>query len=688
MKKHFLIIVFICIFFFSPIIAIADFGELNYNIEDVTLSNEYIIIKGWAFIHQTNNYAKIYELNANGIPTNKLIKDDGGQKVFIKVKNEDESKIKEYTYTAKNDNYNFYYQHYAWDDYYSVDTYNNIDMNTCGSRCYYEDLGFTIKIPINEIINIFSSGEKITFYISATNNHLISKGKERTEEEKLKVIHINGKSDYIELTSGTPNGEVKLIAEDARFQKLYEQQKYCTNNLDTCTNDYAIWGITNKKYNIMNYNENDYINGFYAEPKNGSPMGYDFLKDTYSPGKFVICVFNDGNNACSSTNKNNYCNNCDGVKVAAYGSWIKFEGTNELSFKTKNDKKCDPVTPATGNLECNNSKTYNSTCKELTVNTAEGSANVKIEQTGIVSSILTPDKIYEGGGFNLGILYTNAIKWSYVGNKPNNELHNAINKIMRDKLYDYESYISGLNIANLKLGGETKDSSFLIKECKTSDENNNYYDKELTVSCVFHFPKSEIKQNGNVNYTTGDSGLGISNKYYTSLGNSGNYKITADIVGMNRIKDTSAKNDSSKKNIAWTGIWEDSFTNCEIDVYSLYSISKDSIEDEDYDYNYSGNKKIIYNFIYRPIDISNPFPNRNAGINWFEWWSIQKNRNDLKDTYKNEPQYSIVLDNQKISEIKKDNSNSTNGYFDWDTLKNGESTFVNEYFNTKRVGVE
>ncbi|MBQ8193247.1 MAG: hypothetical protein IJZ46_04185 [Bacilli bacterium] len=683
MKKHFLVIIFVLIFIFCPNIAIAARGDLNYNIEQVTINNKNITIKGWAFIHQTNNYQEVYKLNNDGTAIkDHLVKANGGQTVYITVENKDGSKSIEYKKTTENDDYgyNFYYQQYLQDGYFGIDAYNNGRTD----QYYYEDLAFEISIEIEDILKKFSSDETIKFYISAENNDY---GK-RTESKLLRVINITGKSDYIELAAGSSNGMVKLMSYSSAFQELENQTPYCRgyNREGKCT---KIFGETDSIYYIMNYNHNNYKNGFYKEPSNGAYLGgkevgggyLGFLTKTKTPGKFVVCVNpDDGKNGCSKLDKDNYCETCpsDYLKLAVYGSWIEFEGTNELSFKVKNDKKCVPVTPATENLECNNSKTYTSTCEELTVHTAEGSANVKIEQTGILSSILTPDRIYEGGGFNLGILYTNAIKWSYVGNKPNNELHNAINKIMRDKLYDYESYISGLNIANLKLGGETKDSSFLIKECKTSDENNNYYDKELTVSCVFHFPKSEIKQNGNVNYTTGDSGLGISNKYYTSLGYSGKYEITANIEGMNRIKENYTKEDSSDDTTPWTGTWEDTFTNCEIDVYSLYYIPVGG----------TPNGKLKYNFIYRPIDISNPFPNRNAGINWYDWWSIQRNKNELKDTYKNEPQYSIVLDNQKISEIKKYNSNSTNGYFDWDTLKNGESTFVNEYFNTKRVGVE
>lgn len=94
-------------------------------------------------------------------------------------------------------------------------------------------------------------------------------------------------------------------------------------------------------------------------------------------------------------------------------------------------------------------------------------------------------------------------------------------------------------------------------------------------------------------------------------------------------------------------------------------------------------------FIYRPIDLNNPFPNRNAGMNWYDWYNNSQNKDRLEKSY-NKLQYQITLDSKLVSEIKKYNKNELNngGYLDWKTIDElSNSSFVDEYFNTKRQNI-
>ena len=86
-----------------------------------------------------------------------------------------------------------------------------------------------------------------------------------------------------------------------------------------------------------------------------------------------------------------------------------------------------------------------------------------------------------------------------------------------------------------------------------------------------------------------------------------------------------------------------------------------------------------YAFIYRPIDLNNPFPNRNAGINWYDWYSIQSNKDRLKSSY-SKLEYQVELDNQSVSKIKEYNKNYN--YLDWTGIneKTEKSNFINNYF--------
>lgn len=321
--------------------------------------------------------------------------------------------------------------------------------------------------------------------------------------------------------------------------------------------------------------------------------------------------------------------------------------------------------PSTSNLECNNSKTLESTCNKRTIVIDDvGYADVRIEQKGYISSVLTPDKTYAGGGFSFGVMYTNTVKWNYVGEVATGTLHSAITGEMNNRLIDYSSYVSALNLKEIKFGNKSIDPSFLVKKCTSSDENIDYYNRELTVSCIFYIPDSILKYNGDISYTNG-VGSTVSNKYYTPTNYNGEYKIEAKLDGMSRITDNAAKKDGVDGK-SWIGDWSDTLKKCDIELYPL--LYKDGKP--------SGNESNKYNFIYRPIDIYNPFPNRNAGINWFEWYSIEKNKDRLESTYSNAEEYTAILNNEIISEIKA--YNKSHNYLNWDNIdsNSGRSSFI------------
>lgn len=200
--------------------------------------------------------------------------------------------------------------------------------------------------------------------------------------------------------------------------------------------------------------------------------------------------------------------------------------------------------------------------------------------------------------------------------------------------------------------------------------------------CIVYLPNSVVEEyTGKVTYKQGDN-LGLNNKYYTPIDWNSNkkYEIVATISGMDRLKESSVKADSKDKNKAWTGTWEytlnGSKDNCDINLYPLYGQPT------------GGKKNLKYTFIYRPIDLNNPFPNRNPGMNWYDWYNIERNKERLESSY-NREQYSITLDSQKTSEIKKYNKDELNkgGYFDWKTIENGQSSFIDKYFDKKRDNI-
>ena len=101
--------------------------------------------------------------------------------------------------------------------------------------------------------------------------------------------------------------------------------------------------------------------------------------------------------------------------------------------------------------------------------------------------------------------------------------------------------------------------------------------------------------------------------------------------------------DSQNKNKPWTGTWTID-TSCSLKVTNrIYEPPSGGKE----------NGKVKYKFIYRPINLNNPFPNRFPGVNWYTWYIAERNKDKktLEDSYKKLNYYS-ELDNKTISEIK------------------------------------
>lgn len=701
--KHLAIVPFIFLLALSKVSAVEyslryDVTDLNMNPDKGTLS-----FGGWAFVHHTHNFAgsgigsnntPVYDRYGNQIT-------DGGQRVKIQAYNKTTGQVieeKEFRSTKSNNEvkYNFYCQmffKYLGAGYSCIESnYNNTSINygvslgngnyggnRCDANyslqaCYYEDMYF--KISFNTVSwqdsGKVSDGDKIEFRISAGNEDYYRKtGNYYTPAEQLfikKSVVKNYGNDKSKLQIDTTSvSDVLYFFADQAILRDY------TNTTYPAFGDNYAYGC-HDEYDIAKVDIGSFKEGYQKVQNN-----VDFLRNSYTPGMYLIRISSSKSvTSTASDGSSFYCYPSGrDTYQAAWGSWVKPTGAISFTVITHNEKKCDPVVPSSGALSCNNGKNYTSTCNELTVSKTENgntaSAVVKINQTGTISNVLNPTTLYQGGGFNLGIVYSNSISWSYVGNvrcydTNGNACSNGaslIEKAMKEKIKDINVFTAGINLTNIKFNGKSIDSNFMYKKCTESGKFTN--NSTLTTTCTFFLPESKLDTyNGNVKYVSGSLGVGINNKYYTPTKYSGKYAINMSINGMSRITDTAAVKDSKIKGKPWTGTWNDTFTGCSITITSLY---------------YNTDKKTSFKFIYRPIDLTNPFPNRNPGVNWFEWYSKQQNKERLEQSYKN-LEYSIPLDNQKINEIKKYNKaqNGKDGYFDWDTMNGDESTFLKKYF--------
>lgn len=673
-------------------------GAVRYDVTNLNIRDEKITFTGWAFINCTQNYTD-YKGNDSSI-----VKSGGGQKIKIRAIDSNGNQVgseKEVNGSIVNNiNYNFYCQQYyfqteksecqkAYNGTFPSSGWNNrCTDGVASSQCLYQNIGFSITFNTSEW-NV-EDGTQIRFQIAVTNRDYQNKyNRSYSNWETLslnKAIKPDIKNNpNIEIVKNSSGESVKVIISEGIFRDI--NGNYVVETSDgtkgSCAHvrkDYAhcapySWSdaVEGEVYKISSSTIGEFKNGYSASTINE----FKILGNTttYSPGRYIVYVekgWRGERKRYPGSDK----------EMVLYASWIK--PTGEFVIKVYNDKKCKPSQPNI-KASCNSSSSsFSSTCEELTVKTNDANdeikskANVKISQTGSITTILTPTNTYAGGGFKFGIMYHNTISWSLV--KQYKGTIEDITKEMQAKLK--ENFVDGFGLKNVKFGNEQIPDDYFKQNIKCQETGSFTNGNTLTTMCIVYLPNSVVEEyTGKVTYKQGDN-LGLNNKYYTPIDWDSNkkYEIVATISGMDRLKESSVKADSKDKNKVWTGTWEytlnGSKDNCDINLYPLYGQPT------------GGKKNLKYIFIYRPIDLNNPFPNRNPGMNWYDWYNIERNKERLESSY-NREQYSITLDSQKTSEIKKYNKDELNkgGYFDWKTIENGQSSFIDKYFDKKRDNI-
>lgn len=673
-------------------------GAVRYDVTNLNIRDEKITFTGWAFINCTQNYTD-YKGNDSSI-----VKSGGGQKIKIRAIDSNGNQVgseKEVNGSIVNNiNYNFYCQQYyfqteksecqkAYNGTFPSSGWNNrCTDGVASSQCLYQNIGFSITFNTSEW-NV-EDGTQIRFQIAVTNRDYQNKYNRSYSNWETLSLNKAVKPDIknnpnIEIVKNSSGESVKVIISEGIFRDI--NGNYVVETSDgtkgSCAHvrkDYAhcapySWSdaVEGEVYKISSSTIGEFKNGYSASTINE----FKILGNTttYSPGRYIVYVekgWRGERKRYPGSDK----------EMVLYASWVK--PTGEFVIKVYNDKKCKPSQPNI-KASCNSSSSsFSSTCEELTVKTNDANdeikskANVKISQTGSITTILTPTNTYAGGGFKFGIMYHNTISWSLV--KQYKGTIEDITKEMQAKLK--ENFVDGFGLKNVKFGNEQIPDDYFKQNIKCQETGSFTNGNTLTTTCIVYLPNSVVEEyTGKVTYKQGDN-LGLNNKYYTPIDWDSNkkYEVVATISGMDRLKESSVKADSKDKNKVWTGTWEytlnGSKDNCDINLYPLYGQPT------------GGKKNLKYIFIYRPIDLNNPFPNRNPGMNWYDWYNIERNKERLESSY-NREQYSITLDSQKTSEIKKYNKDELNkgGYFDWKTIENGQSSFIDKYFDKKRDNI-
>lgn len=672
MKKHFIKIFLISLALFMVDIpnVKASCGDLIYDVLDLKITNEKIIIDGWALIHLTNN-------NKN---TNPQIK-------INLCKSENNCYFTESEGIVNGSGFDFtstlIYNNKKEYDYKSIGFQTTIELNKLADK--FSELGeqslyFTIATTNDDYNSRYNNckGTEIFNKMVDTNHNKVENGKHWVEE-KLKVldevIKNTNNSNFIKVTA---TGSKTLLftgwhavvrgernPTQIGWGQIYKYNgknkdnilKYNQNSKDTNPGEYIIkaskttkqfFSISDqsfKYYTCANYDSNntEIENNKYFNIKeyqtgsagNGASLGFC---ENHPCGKVI--------NPLTSDEYPDICSGEIDIESKQPITRAKVYGETNLKIKIKSDKKCEVSKPSTDFMNCNSWTNLSSTCEELTVRSNNSSAVVKIEQNGYISNIFKSNLVndnnendnneydansYDGGWFKYGIVYRNELSWSIVsGNKDDN-----ITKVMQDKIKELGTFIDNLTM-NIE-GLSDLSGTQLIKKCTESGDFTK--GNKLITTCTFFLPKSEFKNsNGQVSYSSDESLANINNKYYIPL-NEKEHSIKVTLKNLSRLNDDKAEEDSKDKTTPWTGTWTID-TKCSLKVTNrLYENGK-------------------YKFIYRPINLNNPFPNRFPGVNWYTWYITEgnKDRKTLEDSYKKR-EYYTELDNRTISTIKEYNKN-------------------------------
>lgn len=339
--------------------------------------------------------------------------------------------------------------------------------------------------------------------------------------------------------------------------------------------------------------------------------------------------------------------------------------------------------------KCNDTVDVTSQCDKQTIEWADGDKNnpetniaravTSLRQDISMTNILTPTTIYQGGGVKIGFLYKAKVTLKIIGDidydgssltdNTKKTLKNKIVAALESTIGNPQTTIEADNFYFTDKNGKIYNLGEANLEINCDqDSSGNVFDsngKVVTTTCKILLPKSKVNLgSGIVEYINGAEGKGINNEFYTPIKYNGELYLHATFSGLSAIQsgDISLNDwDASGITIKYDGKTNSS-SNCVVNTYPRF-------------YN-SDNQK--YKFIYRPIDINNPFPNRNAGVNWYSWYEVPENKNRLESSYNyNKLDYTMIIYNQESREIK---NNYRDSYFSWRGIDEyGTSEFVERY---------
>ncbi len=647
--KKFLIFFTSLFFLCSNVVKVnADESEVAYDIESIVVSNDTITISGWGYMRRVNNV--------------------GGESLFLSLTATNGS-IGSAGITKKVDNY-------IYQDLYPIMCVRTVAGNKCHPKtehesrcteaadydgCLYDNGRFVISYGLKELYEKFGTDE-IFFDLKVETSN-----KTRTVRIGAYEKNVKNNSNIWKTTVKASNSVYISVKSNPFYQNIYGGRYSPSGN----------WNLNN----IIDINI--------------------YKNMTYSSGS-------------SSVTLGSYCN-YEGQ--CAYASWVT--ASNVFSLKLEEDEKKECFLNDSKSLFCNDGN-FSSSC-DINVDAgtvyASGSggcsggsatveATINISQTGELKFNLDRGPIYSGGGFTFDIVYNNSAIWNYssggykgcpsitVGYK--GTCSRRVKKDNPDGTFtfvtehysccksktvkspdcqndaDYEEFIEkavankyqGLDESNAtvtmpdsnSVGGGNNNKTG-VWECEGPDLGSRWApNTKLNSTCKFTLYDAYIEKNSSkvfYNISGGNKYLEQGAMYFIPL------KYPTGLFPVN----VSLSKLSSITNMKWSATYECD-VNCQQKLYDL--------------------EEGGYLYYFRPISLSQPFPNRSPGKNWFDWIESGGNLERLVDTYtsNNNIEYYVTLTNTDIANIKKYNSDMNyegKGYLNYSIDVNGTSEFIKKY---------
>lgn len=651
--KKFLIFFTSLFFLCSNVVKVnADESEVAYDIESIVVSNDTITISGWGYMRRVNNI--------------------GGESLFLSLTATNGS-VGSAGITKKVDNY-------IYQDLYPIMCVRTVAGNKCHPKtehesrcteaadydgCLYDNGRFVISYGLKELYEKFGTDEI-----------------------------------FFDLKVETPS-KTRTVRIGAYEKNVKNQSTKWKTEVD----------FTNSVYvSVKSTPFYQALSGERFQPEQRWQLDQVIDVNVYKRLTFKGSVAT-GNSFVTLGAYCNYQGQC------AYASWVTASKIFILKLEEEEKKEC--FLNDSKSLFCNDGN-FSSSC-DINVDAgtvyASGSggcsggsatveATINISQTGELKFNLDRGPIYSGGGFTFDIVYNNSASWNYssggyqgcplitVGYR--GTCKETVKKDNPDGTFtietnyysccksktvkspdcqndaDYEEFIEkavankyqGLDESNAvvtmpdsnSVGGGNNNKTG-IWECEGPNLGSRWApNTKLNSTCKFTLYNAYIEKNSSkvfYNISGGNKYLEQGAMYFIPL------KYPTDLFPVN----VSLSKLSSITNMKWSATYECD-VNCQQKLYDL--------------------EEGGYLYYFRPISLSQPFPNRSPGKNWFDWIESGGNLERLADTYtsNNNIEYYVTLTNTDIANIKKYNSDMNyegKGYLNYSIDVNGTSEFIKKY---------